>query len=141
MKILIFIISFILMASFFSSCVTTKGSAQPFTFKTQAHKALYDLMDARCKALSATNMKLLKPLYTENSTEPAWLAKHVFPTLREWPAKYKISRVEIITIVGQDAAASYRIYTNNNYKSSLKTVDVLYEIENGAWKIDSVTIR
>ena len=141
MKTLIFIISLILTASFFSSCVTTKESVQPLTFKTQAHKTLYDLMDARCKALSAASMKQLKPLYTENSTEPAWLAKHVFPTLREWPAKYRISRVENITIVGEDAVASYRIYTNNNYKSSIRTVDVLYEIENGAWKIDYVTVR
>lgn len=140
MRVFLHITGFIIMTSFFSGCAMTNEGAHLLRLKTPDHQILYNLMAERCSALGRTNKDRLKTLYTEHSTEPDWLYKNVFPVLDQWPARYKIREIKKMTIVGQDAAARYVIYYSNNYKNNIKTVDVLYEKENGQWKIDSVTI-
>jgi len=141
MKTLMLFSVLFLIAINFSGCIATKDSANSFTLTTETQHDLYNLMVNRCKALSSADMEQIKMLYSENSTEPEWIADVVLPVLREWPAEYKISSVEKITVVGRDAAATYRVLYYNQYKSDRKLVDVLYEMGDGGWKLYSVNSR
>lgn len=141
MEKIIMLGTFILMTSVFAGCIATQKRGTPFSITTDTEHVLFSLMEARCKALSSADLEALEALYTKDSTEPEWLEESTFPFVREWPAAYRVSSVENITVVGRDAAATYNIVYYNDYKSDRQKVDVLYELENGGWKIYSVNSR
>lgn len=141
MKKISLLVGILFTLSMMSGCIATKTDHQQFIVKTETERTLYGLMQSRCQALSSANTDELIALYTKDSNDPDWLAETVLPVISEWPAKYRISTVENMTIVGKDAAATYKILFYNDYKEDRQLVDVLYEMEDGKWKIDSVNAR
>jgi hypothetical protein len=111
---------------------------ESFNFKTSDEKILYELMVERCKALSARDMDRLNQIYSKNSQDLVWISKEVMPILNNWPARYKIRKIEKLSIIGNDAAGRFKINVDNDYKVSTKKVDVLYIKEDSTWRIESV---
>lgn len=111
---------------------------ESFSFTTSDEKILYELMVERCKALSARDLDRLNQIYSKNSQELIWISKEVMPILKRWPARYKILKIEKLSIIGNDAAGRFKINVDNDYKSNTKKVDVLYIKEDLTWKIESV---
>ena len=111
---------------------------ESFNFTTPDEKILYELMVERCKALSARDMDRLNQIYSKNSQDLGWISKEVMPILNSWPARYKIRKIEKLSIIGNDAAGRFKINVDNDYKIKTKKVDVLYIKEDSTWKIESV---
>lgn len=111
---------------------------ESFNFTTPDEKILYELMVERCKALSARDMDRLSQIYSKNSQDLVWISKEVMPILNSWPARYKIRKIEKLSIIGNDAAGRFKINVDNDYKIKTKKVDVLYIKEDSNWKIESV---
>jgi len=111
---------------------------ESFNFTTPDEKILYELMEERCKALSARDMDRLNQIYSKNSQDLVWISKKVMPILNSWPARYKIRKIEKLSIIGDDAAGRFKINVDNDYKIKTKKVDVLYIKEDSNWKIESV---
>ena len=111
---------------------------ESFNFTTPDEKILYELMEERCKALSARDMDRLNQIYSKNSQDLVWISKEVMPILNSWPARYKIRKIEKLSIIGNDAAGRFKINVDNDYKIKTKKVDVLYIKEDSNWKIESV---
>ena len=109
-----------------------------FSFTTSDEKILYELMVERCKALSGRDMDRLNQIYSKNSQDLVWISKKVMPILNSWPARYKILKIEKLSIIGNDAAGRFKINVDNDYKVATKKVDVLYIKEDSIWKIESV---
>jgi hypothetical protein len=124
-----------------TGCAPTLGGTPSAGIETPTQQALYDLMTARCDALGKLDLARLKQIYTRESTEPAWLERNVFPVIEQWPAKYVICAVKSFAVVGHDAAAVYSICYRNQYRSDREAVNMLYEKEDGAWRIDAVVVR
>ncbi len=111
---------------------------ESFNFTTPDEKILYELMVERCKALSARDMDRLNQIYSKNSQDLVWISKEVMPILNSWPARYKILKIEKLSVIGNDAAGRFKINIDNDYKFDTKKVDVLYIKEDSTWKIESV---
>jgi hypothetical protein len=111
---------------------------ESFSFTTPDEKILNELMVERCRALSARDMDRLNHIYSKNSQDLVWISKEVMPILNSWPARYKIRKIEKLSIIGNDAAGRFKINVDNDYKIKTKTVDVLYIKEDSTWKIESV---
>ncbi len=111
---------------------------ESFNFTTPDEKILYELMVERCKALSGRDMDRLNQIYSKNSQDLVWISKEVMPILNSWPARYKIRKIEKLSIIGNDAAGRFKINVDNDYKIKTKKVDVLYIKEDSNWKIESV---
>ena len=111
---------------------------ESFNFTTPDEKILYELMVERFNALSARDMDRLNQIYSKNSQDLGWISKEVMPILNSWPARYKIRKIEKLSIIGNDAAGRFKINVDNDYKIKTKKVDVLYIKEDSTWKIESV---
>ena len=111
---------------------------ESFSLTTPDEKILYELMVERCKALSGRDMDRLNQIYSKNSQDLVWISKEVMPILSSWPARYKILKIEKLSIIGNDAAGRFKINVDNEYKVDTKKVDVLYIKEDSNWKIESV---
>lgn len=141
MKTIITVAALVGVSILLGGCATSPGGTPSNRIETPTQQILYDLMAARCDALGKLDLTRLKQIYTHKSTEPAWLKRNVFPVLEQWPAKYVICAVKSFAVVGHDATAVYSICYRNQYRSERKAVNVLYEKEDDAWRIDAVFVR
>ena len=130
----VFFMSILIM--FISGCI--QKQIDPNSLKTSDEKALYDLMVARCHALNAKDMNMFREIYTKDSPELDWIENVGIPMWKERGVEFEISSLKKISIVGNDAAASFMmsgsIYTGYSW---LRNVEVLYVKEGNQWKIES----
>ena len=135
---LVFLILILLM--FTSGCVTQ--NIDPNTLKSSDEKALYDLMVARCRALNAKDMDQFRQIYTNDSPELEWIENEGIPMWEQNGMKFNVPSLKKISIVGNDAAASFVLNgKNSSGKAFVYRVEALYVKEETQWKIESTAER
>jgi hypothetical protein len=140
MKKLYLVFLILILSTFASGCV--EKIIDPNTLKSPDKRALYDLMLARCHALNAKDMDLFRQIYTKDSPELEWIKNTGIPMWRLNDMNFNDPSLKRISIMGNDAAASFVL---NGYNSSgtsfIYRVEVLYVKEESQWKIESTGAR
>ena len=135
---LVFLFLFLFMLT--GGCV--KRGINPNTLKSPDEKALYDLMVARCHALNTKDMNLFRQIYTKNSPELEWIENVGIPMWESNGMNFNIPSLTKISIIDNDAAASFVLKGNNRSgKSFVYSVEALYLKEGTQWKIESTGHR
>ena len=130
----------LILILFISGCAT-KG-IDPNSLKSLDEKALYDLMFARCRALNAKDMDQFRQIYTKDSPELEWIEKEGIPMWERNGMKFNVPSLKKISIVGNDAAASFVLNgKNSSGKVFVYSVEALYVKEETQWKIESTAER
>jgi hypothetical protein len=136
----IFLMSILLM--FISGCVSVDEKVDPNILKSSDEKALYDLMVARGNALNAKDMDMFRQIYTKDSPELEWIKNTGIPMWKENGMNFNPPSLRKISIIGNDAAASFTLNGENSYGTSFfYRVEVLYVKEDSQWKIESTGAR
>lgn len=121
-------------------CATTK--IDPNTLQSPDERALYDLMLARGRASNATDMEQFRQIYTKDSPELEWIEKTGIPMWRQNGMRFNAPSLKKISIIGNDAAASFVLSgSNRSGRSFTYRVEVLYVKEQSQWKIESTGAR
>jgi hypothetical protein len=119
------------------NCAGQKG-IDPKTLSSPDEKALYDLMVLRCRAIKDHDEKLIASIYAMDSPELKWIHQKGLPMWWENGVVYTIYKINKISIVGDDAAASFVLNGHNRYGYTYtRYVEVLYIKEGSEWKIES----
>jgi hypothetical protein len=140
MKKLYFVFLIFILSVFVSGCVEKK--IDPNTLKSPDKRALYDLMLARCHALNAKDMDLFRQIYTKDSPELKWIKNTGIPMWEENDMNFNDPSLKRISIMGDDAAASFFLSGSNRSGTSFTyRVEVLYVKEDSQWKIESTGAR
>ena len=135
------LITLILILFVFTAGCTTEN-IEPNTLKSPDEKAMYDLMAARCRALNAKDMDQFRQIYTKDSPELEWIENEGIPMWEQNGMKFNIPALKKISIVGNDAAASFVLNGKNNSGTAfVYRVEVLYVKEETQWKIESTAER
>ena len=135
---LVFLFLFLFMLAW--GCV--KKGIDPNTLKSPDEKALYDLMVARCRALNAKDMDQFRQIYTRNSPDLEWIENVGIPMWESNGMNFKIPTLTKISIIDNDAAASFVLNGNNRFGNSfVYIVEALYVKEGAQWKIESTGHR
>ena len=140
MKKLYLVFLILILSTFASGCVEKK--IDPNTLKSPDKRYLYDLMLARCHALNAKDMDLFRQIYKKDSPELEWIKNKGIPMWEENGMNFNDPSLKRISIMGDDAAASFALSGNNKFGTSFDyRVEVLYVKENSQWKIESTGAR
>jgi len=135
---LVFLTLILSMAT--SGCIEKK--VDPVILKSTDEQALYDLMEARCRALNAADINMFRQIYIEDSPELGWIENTGIPMWTANGMTYRISSLKKISIIENDAAASFVLKgSNNNGDIFVKNVEVLYVKKGTQWKIESTGER
>lgn len=126
----------LILLTFISGCVTE--NIEPNTLKSSDEKVLYDLMVARCRASNAQDINLFRQIYTTDSPELEWIENEGIPMWAQNGMNLKAPILKKISIIGNDAAASFVLKGNNSSgRSFVYNVEALYVKEGARWKIES----
>ena len=140
MKKLYLVFLILIFSMFASGCLEKK--IDPNILNSPEKKVLYDLMVARCKALNAKDMDLFRQIYTKDSPELEWIKNKGIPMWEENGMNFNDPSLRRISIMGDDAAASFVLSGNNKFGTSFDyRVEVLYVKEKSQWKIESTGAR
>lgn len=140
MKKLYLVFLTLILSMMISGCLEQK--VNPFIPKSTDEKALYDLMEARCRALNEKDINMFKQIYIEDSPELRWIEDDGIPMWEMNGMTYHISLLKKVGIIGNDAAARFVLKGSNRYGSFFtKTVEVLYVKKGNQWKIESTAER
>ena len=140
MKKLYLVFLVLILSTFALGCVEKK--IDPNTLKSPDKRALYDLMLARCHALNAKDMDQFRQIYTKDSPELEWIKDTGIPMWRLNGMTFDDPSLKRISIIGNDAAASYVLSGYNSSGTSfIYRVEVLYVKEESQWKIESTGVR
>ena len=140
MKKLYLVFLILILSMFASGCIEKK--IDPNILESPDNKALYDLMVTRCKALNAKDMDMFRQIYTKDSPELEWIKKKGIPMWEENGMNFNPPTLKKISIIGDDAAASFSLSGRNKFGTSFYyRVEVLYVKEDSQWKIESTGAR
>lgn len=140
MKKLHLVLLIFILSTFASGCLEKK--IDPNTLKSPDRRALYDLMLVRCHALNAKDMDLFRKIYTKDSPELEWIKNTGIPMWKRNGMNFNDPSLTRISIIGNDAAASFVLNGNNSSGTSfVYRVEVLYVKEGSQWKIESTGAR
>ena len=135
---LVFLIS--ILSMFAWGCVEKR--VNPDTLTSPDERVLYDLMIARCHALNAKDMNQFRQIYTKDSPELEWIENTGIPMWNANGMNFDEPSLKKISMVGNDAAASFVLKGNNSFGTSfIYHVEVLYVKEGSQWKIESTGAR
>ena len=140
MKKLYFVFLILIFSVFASGCLEKR--VDPNTLTSTDERVLYDLMVARCHALNAKDMDQFRQIYTKDSQELKWIENTGIPMWKTNGMKFNEPSLKKISIIGNDAAASFVLRGNNSFGTSfVYRVEVLYVKEGAQWKIESMGVR
>ena len=140
MKKLYLVFLTLILSMMISGCMEKK--VNPIILKSTDEKALYDLMEARCRALNAKDINLFRQIYIKDSPDLRWIKDAGISMWVMDDVTYHISSLKKIGIIGNDAAARFVVVGSDQYGSFLrKTVEVLYVKKGTQWKIESTGER
>lgn len=140
MKKLYFVFLIFILSVLISGCVEKK--VDPKMLTSPDKRALYDLMVARGHALNAKDMDLFRQIYTKDSPELKWIKDTGIPMWEENGMNFNDPSLKRISIMGDDAAASFSLSGSNKFGTSfIYRVEVLYVKEDSKWKIESTGAR
>ena len=140
MKKLYLIFFILIFSTFVSGCVEKR--IDPNILKSPDKRALYDLMVARCHASNAKDIDLFRQIYTKDSPELEWIKNTGIPMWKQNGMNFNDPSLKKISIIGNDAAASFGLRGNNSSGTSfVYRVEVLYVKEKSQWKIESTGAR
>jgi hypothetical protein len=123
-----------------SGCVTE--NIEPNTLKSPDEKVLYDLMATRCRASNAKDLSQFRQIYTTDSPELEWIEYEGIPMWERNGMNFKAPILKKISIIGNDAAASFVLKGNNSSGTTfVYRVEALYVKEGAQWKIESTGAR
>ena len=106
--------------------------------KTDDERALYDLMVAKCDAINAKDMNRFRQIYVTDSPELKWIENVGIPMWRQNGVEFKVASLKKISIVGNDAAASFSLHGSTSRGHTwVGRVEALYVKQGNQWKIES----
>ncbi len=140
MKKLYLVFLILILSMFAWGCVEKR--VNPDTLTSPDERVLYDLMIARCHALNAKDMNQFRQIYTKDSPELEWIENTGIPMWNANGMNFDEPSLKKISMVGNDAAASFVLKGNNSFGTSfIYHVEVLYVKEGSQWKIESTGAR
>jgi len=87
-------------------------------------------------------MDLFRKIYTKDSPEIKWIEETGISQWRKNGMKYGQPSLKKISIIGNDAAATFRLSGSNEFgKIFIFNVEVLYVKVDSEWKIESTGAR
>ena len=140
MKTYLWLGNILAIAGLLWSCA---GSApEPVRLESPDEQAIYDLMVARIQAINTADMDRFRQIYTRNAPELDWIEHQGIPLWKQNGMQYRQPKVQKITIIGDDAAAAFRLHgTNRHGRAFFFRVEALYVKEQSQWKIESTGSR
>ena len=142
MKKTYFVLLFLVLSLLVPWQGLAKDKQDPVIPDTPDGKALYELMTARNAAVNAKNFDMIVPLYTKDAPELEWIKKKGIPTWKKYGMKFKNLVLKKMSIIGDDAAASFSLTGRDRSGGRYWFVlEVLYVKVDSLWKIESVIMR